>query len=221
IVVWRDPGATPDRRISTWSKSFAFGSFHVSRTSLLPTVTLRPLTSSGGVRSTTGGGGCGVPGGGCGRTVSTAVARALFPLASVAVNVIVVAPTGSTAGASFVIVGCGSTMSLAEAAARNAWTGSDAEGMPVSLVAFTKLAGGTTIRGGVVSTTVTSKLAEAVFPCESVAVHVTLVLPSGKVFPEPGVQVTVVVPTGKLLPDAGLHVGVRSPSTTSWAVAAG
>src|ERR671922_210645 len=204
IVVWRDPGATPDRRISTWSKSFAFGSFHVSRTSLLPTVTLRPLTSSGGVRSTTGGGGCGVPGGGCGRTVSTAVARALFPLASVAVNVIVVAPTGSIAGASFVILGCGSTMSLAEATARNAWTGSDAEGMPASLVAFTKLSGGTTIRGGVVSTTVTSKLAEPVLPWESVAV-----------------QVTVVVPTGKVLPDAGAHVGVIGPSTMSLAVAAG
>jgi hypothetical protein len=63
---------------------------------------------------------------------------------------------------------------------------------------------GTDTTGGKVSLrlTVTVKDAEPVFPCESVAVHVT-----------------VVVPTGKVLPEAGLQVGVREPSTMSVAVA--
>ena len=76
------------------------------------------------------------------------------------------------------------------AAARNACTGAEAVGMPASLVAYTKLSGGTTIRGGVVSTTLTSKLAEVEFPWESLAVQVTFVVPSGKVFPEAGAQAT-------------------------------
>jgi hypothetical protein len=50
--------------------------------------------------------------------------------------------------------------------------------------------------------TVTEKEAEPVFPCESVALHVT-----------------VVVPTGNLLPDEGLHVAGSEPSTTSLALA--
>ena len=60
--------------------------------------------------------------------------------------------------------------------------------------------------GGVVSTnvTVTVKLALPVFPCVSVAL-----------------QVTVVVPTGKLLPEAGAHVVGSAPLTLSFAVAAG
>jgi hypothetical protein len=35
------------------------------------------------------------------------------------------------------------------------------------------------------------------------------------------VHVTVVVPTGKVLPEAGAHDGVKAPSTTSFAVASG
>ena len=74
---------------------------------------------------------------------------------------------------------------------------------PVDSVS-TEKSPGTDTTGGVVSfsVTVTVKEAEPVLPCESVAVHVT-----------------VVVPTGKLLPDAGLHVGVSGPSTMSFAVA--
>jgi hypothetical protein len=58
--------------------------------------------------------------------------------------------------------------------------------------------------GGVVSlnVTVTSKLLLPVLPWLSVAVHVT-----------------VVVPTGKLSPELWLHVGVSEPSTVSLAVA--
>ena len=58
--------------------------------------------------------------------------------------------------------------------------------------------------GGVVSTrfTVTLKVPLVEFECESVAVHVT-----------------VVVPTGNVLPEAGLQLGVIAPSRLSVAVA--
>src|SRR5919197_5574842 len=63
---------------------------------------------------------------------------------------------------------------------------------------------GTVITGAVVSTrfTMTLKLALPVLPCESVAVHVTCVVPSGNV-----------------LPEGGLHVGVSGPSVSSFALA--
>src|SRR5256885_13872273 len=66
------------------------------------------------------------------------------------------------------------------------------------------MSAGTVTTGAVVSTrtTVTVKLFCAVFPCESVALHVT-----------------VVWPTGNLLPEDGLHDGVSAPSTVSRAVA--
>src|SRR2546422_989019 len=64
------------------------------------------------------------------------------------------------------------------------------------------MSAGATIEGEVVSRTVTVKLAEFEFPEESVAVHMT-----------------VVVPRGNVEPDAGLHVGVIVPSTSSVAVA--
>jgi hypothetical protein len=63
---------------------------------------------------------------------------------------------------------------------------------------------GTVITGAVVSTrtTVIVKLVCAVFPCESVALHVT-----------------VVWPTGNLLPEDGLHPTGTGPSTLSFALA--
>ena len=63
---------------------------------------------------------------------------------------------------------------------------------------------GTVSTGGVVSTrsTVTWKVPVLELPCESVAVHVT-----------------VVVPTGKLLPEAGVQLGVIEPSVLSVALA--
>ena len=62
---------------------------------------------------------------------------------------------------------------------------------------------GTVTTGGVVSWTVTENDPEPVLPCTSVAV-----------------QVTVVVPTGNVLPDGGKHEGVIEPSTMSDADAA-
>ena len=66
-----------------------------------------------------------------------------------------------------------------------------------------KLAG-TVITGGVVSTstTVTVKLFWPVLPCESVAV-----------------QVTVVGPSGNVLPEAGAQLGTIGPSRSSFALA--
>jgi hypothetical protein len=66
------------------------------------------------------------------------------------------------------------------------------------------MSAGTVITGAVVSTrtTVIVKLLCAVFPCESVALHVT-----------------VVWPTGNLLPEDGLQDGVSGPSTLSFALA--
>ena len=49
---------------------------------------------------------------------------------------------------------------------------------------------GTTSVGVDVSMTVTSKDAVAEFPAESVAVHVTLVVPSGNVEPDGGAQLS-------------------------------
>src|SRR2546428_13715752 len=52
--------------------------------------------------------------------------------------------------------------------------------------------------GGVVSTTLTSKVAAPVLPAKSVAV-----------------QVTTFVPSGKMDPDVGVHETVTGPSTMS------
>jgi hypothetical protein len=64
------------------------------------------------------------------------------------------------------------------------------------------MSAGTVIVGGVVSTPVTVTWNDAlpVLPCASVAV-----------------QVTVVVPSGNVEPDAGVHVGMIGPSTASLA----
>ena len=65
----------------------------------------------------------------------------------------------------------------------------------------TTFAGQVTV-GLVVSLTVTVKVHEPVLPDESVAVHVTVVVPTGKPDPEAGTQTTVA------LPQLSLPVGV-------------
>jgi len=62
---------------------------------------------------------------------------------------------------------------------------------------------GQTMDGGATSTTRTWKLHVAVFPAASVAVHVTVVTPSGKM--EPGGGVHAVVTPGQL----SLEVGTK------------
>src|SRR2546428_2903687 len=59
---------------------------------------------------------------------------------------------------------------------------------PVALVASTVAFAGTVTTGPVVSVTVTVNDAALVLPCASVAVHVTVVAPNGKVDPLVGVH---------------------------------
>ncbi len=73
---------------------------------------------------------------------------------------------------------------------------------PEESVVSTVMLAGRFNAGAVVSTTVTWKLAVPVFPCESVAE-----------------QVTVVVPNAKVEPEAGEQIGTMAPSTLSVAVA--
>jgi hypothetical protein len=61
---------------------------------------------------------------------------------------------------------------------------------------------GTVITGGVESVTVTVKEAEPVLPCASIAVQVTVVVPSGNVEPLAGVQVTDTTPSTMSVPEA-------------------
>jgi hypothetical protein len=73
---------------------------------------------------------------------------------------------------------------------------------PVALVASTLAFAGTVTTGPVVSPTVTVKDAARLLPRVSVAVHVTVVVPSGKVAPLAGVHVTGTVPSTLSLADA-------------------
>ena len=61
---------------------------------------------------------------------------------------------------------------------------------------------GQVIAGAVVSLTLTVKVHDPVFPDVSVAVHVTVVVPTGKLDPEAGTQTTLA------LPQLSLPVGV-------------
>src|SRR5438270_459906 len=80
-------------------------------------------------------------------------------------------------------------------------------GAPAGLEVFTLKSTGTVRSGAVVSTsvTVTSKLPLLEFPCASVAVHPTVVLPTENVLPDAGEQTGVTDPCG----------GVVSCTTTS------
>ncbi len=89
-----------------------------------------------------------------------------FPVASVVVQVTVVIPTGNSEGASFVIVGLGSTMSFAVAVPKSIASPKSAT---ISAGIWSNL-------GAIVSLTVTSKLRDAELSLESVLVHVTVVV---------------------------------------------
>jgi hypothetical protein len=127
-------------------------------------------------------------------TVTVKDAAPLLPFVSVAVQLTVVAPSEKVdplAGVQVTARGP-STPSLAVAVKLNT--------APVALVASTVAFAGTVTTGPVVSVTVTVKEADPVLLLVSVAVHVTVVAPSGKVDPL-----------------AGVHVTARGPSTTSLA----
>jgi hypothetical protein len=66
---------------------------------------------------------------------------------------------------------------------------------PAGPVASTVAFADTVTTGAVLSATVTVNEAEPVLPCVSVAVQVTVVVPSGKVEPLAGAQVTATTPS--------------------------
>lgn len=120
-----------------------------------------------------------------------------FALASVALQLTVVEPSGKDepeAGVQLT-VGLGSTMSLADA--------ENPTVAPALLVASAVTVPGRFKVGAVVSVTVTvNGGAVLVFPCASVALHVTLVVPSGNVLPLAGEQLTGSLPSTTSVADA-------------------
>src|SRR2546425_614963 len=114
------------------------------------------------------------------RTVTDCVALPELPAASVAVQVTMVVPFGKLAGALFAMTSDApdetASVALAEPSA-----GAAAQ-VPRAVLAV--MAGGAATVGAVVSRTVTVKLALLWLPEPSVAVQVTVVVPSGKVEPE-------------------------------------
>jgi hypothetical protein len=119
-------------------------------------------------------------------TVTIKEACELLLCASVAAQVTVVAPMGNVApDAGVQLTGSDpSTRSIAVAVYVTT--------APLALVAAVVILAGTVITGGVVSCTVTVKEACDLLLCESVALQVTVVVPSGKVEPDAGVQLGVI-----------------------------
>ena len=117
-------------------------------------------------------------------TVTVCVAVAMFPALSVTVQVTVVVPNGNTVGALLLTE---ATLQLSEViGVPNVTLNATQE-----LFALTTKLTGATIVGFCVSITVTVKLAVLVFPAASVAVYVTVVVPSENTSPELCVLVIV------------------------------
>ena len=119
-------------------------------------------------------------------TVTENVARPVLPAASVAEQVTLVVPIGNLEPEAGLQVTA--TLPL---------TASDAVGgvyvtvAPSGPVAVVVTLAGTLLRaGGVVSRTLMVNVAEARFPAESRALHITVAAPSAKVEPDAGVHVT-------------------------------
>ena len=131
------------------------------------------------------------------RTVTVNDLLALLPEPSVAVQLTVVVPTGN------VLPDAGTqdgvrvplTVSVAE-------TPEYVTAAPPGPVASSVIGPGTVSTGGVVSCTVTLNELLPVFPAPSVAVHLTAVVPTGNVPPEPGRQVGVRLPLTASVADA-------------------
>src|SRR2546421_7401146 len=179
--------------MATWSKSLADGFCQARRTDLLRPFADKFFTSSGGVRSTAAGGVTV-----CSVIFTVDFPDVLFPDLSVAVKVTVVTPTGKSSGASVVIDGERSTMSLAIAPSRKSLSCGSVLGRPAArmesrcvLPATERTSGaGTVSTGGVVSAIETRNGIDEALPLESLALQVTVVLPSGKRLFEAGAQET-------------------------------
>ena len=141
-----------------------------------------------------------------GGVVSTTVTVKLevdsLPAESVAVTFTVVSPSAKvlSPGGVTTTTGAGSTIS---AAVTTKFTTA-----PDGPVASATIGSGTVITGGVVSTTVTVKLDDDSLPSKSVAVTLTVVVPSGKTLPPGGVTTS----TGA---GSTMSVAVTTKSTTA------
>jgi hypothetical protein len=122
-------------------------------------------------------------------TVTVKDAAPLLPRASVAVHVTVVAPSGNVAPLA------GAQLPATVPSTRSLAVALYVKAAPVAPVPSTLAFAGTVTAGPVVSVTVTMKEADPVLPRVSVAVHVTVVAPSGKVAPLAGVQLTATLPS--------------------------
>ena len=122
-------------------------------------------------------------------TVTMNEADPLLPRASLAVQFTVVGPSGKIVPLAGLHVGgtMPSMVSVADVVKVNA--------PPVAPVASIVALAGTVTTGGVVSATVTVNDAVLMFPRASLAVQLTVVVPSGNVAPLAGVQVTATVPS--------------------------
>jgi hypothetical protein len=129
-------------------------------------------------------------------TVTVKDAAPVLPRVSLAVHVTVVAPTANVAPLAGVQLTA--TLPSIPSVAVAVYV----KAAPVAPVASTVALAGTVTTGPVVSVTVTVNDAAPLLPRASVAVHVT-----------------VVVPSGKIAPLAGVHVTGTAPSTASLAVA--
>ncbi len=123
----------------------------------------------------------------------------VLPAGSVAVQVIVVAPAGNVDPDGGLQLMVKLEVSLSGSVAETAYVTT----APLALVATAVMLPGRLRVGAVLSSTTTVALAVPVLPAPSMAEHVM-----------------VVVPSGRVLPEAGAHVGVSEPDTASVAVAA-
>src|SRR6266850_1219314 len=129
-------------------------------------------------------------------TVTVNDAAPWLPCASVAVQVIVVAPNGNVdplAGV-HVVATAPSSASVAEAV--------NVKTAPLALVTSTVAFVGTVTTGPVVSVTVTVNDAVLWLPCASVAVQFTVVGPNGKVDPLAGAHVVATAPSNVSVAEA-------------------
>jgi hypothetical protein len=111
-------------------------------------------------------------------TVTVCVLVELLPLASVAVQVTVVTPTGNKPLAGALLVNVTGLVQLSVAVGAVNTTTALQLAPAVAVIAT-----GVLITGAVVSVTVTNCVFVTVFPAASVAVHVTTVFPIGKIPP--------------------------------------
>ena len=121
---------------------------------------------------------------------------AVLPAASVAEQLTVVVPGAKVDPEAGVHVTATEPSTISLAVALKVTTA------PAAEVAETVILAGNDSVGGVVSTTVTLKLALPVLPAASVAEQLTVVVPNAKVEPDAGKQLGVIVPSTLSLADA-------------------